>query len=142
MPYPDVALRNGSNSRTLAWADVYWFDFGAPASNQYTIAGPRPCVIVSNLATLVGRTVVVCPSTGAEHAVPGYDYHVLVKKAEFAPLDKDSVFKADHLYNVGQTALIDEHYMGTLSQPLMKRLYSQLLNALNVPAFIKQVKRS
>ncbi len=132
MAFPNVPLNRGHYTRALMWGDLYWFDFGRPTSNQFTIAGARPCVIVCDVDTLIGRTVVVCPSTGAEHATPGYDYHVLVTKAEFNPLDKDSVFKVDHLYNIDRSNLIDEHYIGTLPQPLMKRIYLQLLNALNV----------
>ena len=136
MPFPNVPLDRGHHSRTLRWGDVYWFDFGRPTSNQYTIAGPRPCAIVSDLSTLVGRTVVVCPSTGAEHAIPGYAYHVEVKKSEFPQFDKDSVFKVDHLYNIGRDGLIDEHYMATLPLRLIRRMYSQLLNAVNVPRVV------
>lgn len=132
MPFPNVPLRRGHRNRTLAWGDVYWFDFGRPSSHQFPIAGARPCVIVSDVNTLVGQTVVVCPATGAEHAIPGYDYHVEVKKAEFSQLDKDSIFKVDHLYNIDRSDLIDEHYIGALPRPLMERIYLQLLNALNV----------
>ena len=132
MPFPNVPLRSGHHARTLEWGDVYWFDFGRPTSQQFTIAGARPCVIVSDVNTLVGQTVVVCPSTGAEHAIPGYDYHVEVKQVEFSHLDKDSVFKVDHLYNIDRSNLIDEHYIGTLPRQLMRRVYLQLLNALNV----------
>lgn len=132
MAFPNVPLNRGHCTRTLMWGDLYWFDFGRPISNQFTIAGPRPCVIVCDVDTLVGQTVIVCPATGAENAISGYDYHVEVKKAEFSQLDKDSVFKVDHLYNINRSNLIDEHYIGTLSQPLMKRIYLQLLNALNV----------
>jgi len=132
MPFPNFPLARGHLTRTQMWGDVYWFDFGRPTSNQFTIAGGRPCVIVSDIDTLVGRTVVVCPTTGAEHATPGYGYHVLVTKAEFSPLDKDSVFKVDHLYNVDRDNLIDEHYIGTLPLSIMRRIYLQMLNALNV----------
>lgn len=132
MPFPDVSPHNGHVTRNLKWCDVYWFDFGRPTSNQFTIAGPRPSVILSDINTIVGQTVVLCPATGAEHAIPDYDYHVLVTKAEFNPLDKDSVFKVDHLYNVDRRLLIDEHYIGTLSILIMRRIYLQLLNALNV----------
>jgi mRNA-degrading endonuclease toxin of MazEF toxin-antitoxin module len=132
MPFPNVPLDHGHHTRTLVWGDVYWFDFGHPRSNQYTIAGARPCVIVSDMDTLVGQTVIVCPATGVENAVPGYDYHVEVKKVEFNQLDKDSVFKVDHLYNIDRSNLIDEHHIGTLPRQLMRRIFLQLLNALNV----------
>ena len=132
MPFPNFPLNRGHLTRTQTWGDVYWFDFGRPTSNQFTIAGARPCVIMSDLNTLVGQTVVVCPATGVEHAIPGYDYHVLVTRAEFSPLDKDSVFKVDHLYNIDQGNLIDEHYIGTLPLLIMKRIYLQMLDALNV----------
>ena len=138
MPYPNVPRGQDHHSRQLKWGDAYWFDFGQPTSHQYTIAGPRPCVIVSDIDTLRGHTVVVCPSTGVENATPGYDYHVEIKKAEFNPLDKDSVFKVDHLYNIDQQELVDEHYMGTLADHLMKRVYIQMLNALNVSQVLQQ----
>lgn len=132
MPFPNVPLEHGHYDRTLSWGDVYWFDFGRPNSNQFTMAGGHPCVIVSDIATLVGNTVVVCAGTGAEHAIPGYAYHIKIKRTEFRRLEKDTIFKVDHLYNLDRSSLIDEHYIDTLPLALMKRIYLQLLNSINV----------
>ena len=131
MPFPNCPINSGHLTHNLAWGDLYWFDFGKPQSNQYTIAKARPCVVLSDVNTLIGNTVVVCPSTGAEHAIPNYDYHVLVTRNEFILLEKDSVFKVDHLYSVDRNSLIDEHYIGALPLKIMKRLYYQLFNAIN-----------
>jgi len=134
MPFPNVPLHQGTRNRSVHWADLYWFDFGAPASNQYTIAGPRPCLVLSNVATIHGSTLVVSPLTGAEHAIPTYSYHVLVTTSECPALDKDSVVKIDHLYNIHRADLIDQHYIATLPDTVMRRVYLQLANALNFRA--------
>lgn len=131
-PFPNFTISAGNYARSIVWGDVYWFHFGFAGSNQYTIAGPRPCVIVSDVDTLVGRTVVVCPITGAEHVISGYDYHVRIDKCEFNQLDKDSIVKVDHLYNIDRHNLIDEHYIGTLPLGIMNRIYLQMLHALNI----------
>lgn len=137
MPFPNVPLKSGHHDRKLVWGDVYWFDFGRPHSNQFTMAGSHLCLIVSDMSTLVGKTVVVCPGSGAEHAWAGYVYHVEIKRVEFSKLEKDTIFKVDHLYNLDQSSLIDEHYIGTLPQHLMKRIYLQLLNALSVQRILR-----
>ncbi|MEK7216541.1 MAG: type II toxin-antitoxin system PemK/MazF family toxin, partial [Chloroflexota bacterium] len=86
---------------------------------------------VSDPVTQVGKTLVVVPLTGAENAQPGYDYHVLITKAECPPLDKDSVAKADQLYTIERDDLIDQYYIGRLGAKVMRRLYQQLANSLN-----------
>lgn len=134
MPYPNVSLSRGIRSRTVGWGDLYWFDFGTPASHQYTIAGPRPCVVLSNASTIHGRTLVVSPLTGSENAVPRYAYNVPIAKSECPALDKDSVVKIDHLYNINRDDLIDQHYIASLSPALMRKIYLQLANALNFRA--------
>jgi len=76
----------------------------------------------------------VSPLTGAEHAIPTYSYHVLVTTSECPALDKDSVVKIDHLYNIHRADLIDQHYIATLPDTVMRRVYLQLANALNFRA--------
>ena len=64
---PSLVTFGSEPEPTLRWfedmvgGDVCWFDFGAPRSAQYTIAGARPCVLLSNVPTIVGRTLVVSP---------------------------------------------------------------------------------
>lgn len=137
MPFPNVPLSLGHQTRKFLWGDVYWFDFGRPNSNQFTMAGGHPCVIISDVNTLVGRTVVVCPGTGTEHAIPGYAYHVRIGKTEFSVLEKDTVFKVDHLYSIDNHGLNNERYIGTLPQALMRRIYLQLLNAINTQKILR-----
>lgn len=119
---PSLVTFGSEPEPTLRWfedmvgGDVCWFDFGAPRSAQYTIAGARPCVLLSNVPTIVGRTLVVSPLTGREHAITGYPYHVVV----------------DHLYCIDRDALIDEHHIAVCSCSTMKRIMLQTVTALNV----------
>ena len=137
MPYPNYPVDSGSHTRKIAWGDVYWYHFGTPVSNQFTIGGARPCVVLSNVTTLVEGTVVVCPITGKEHERPGYSYHVPLLQSECSALEKDSLVEVDQVFCIHKEDLIDEHYIATLPKPLMKRIYFQLANAMNFLAALK-----
>ena len=132
MPFPgSVDATRGRHERKIAWGDIYWFHFGTAGSHQYTFAGPHPCVVLSDVATVIPGTVVIAPLTSAHHGRSGYAYHVPVGKSDCVGLDNDSVVKADQLYCVDSADLIDEYYVGTLGAAVMKRIYLQLANALN-----------
>lgn len=87
--------------------------------------------MLSHVPTIHGHTLVVSPLTGCENAIPGYAYHVPISLAECPSLDKDSVVKVDHMYSIHRRDLIDQHYITTLPQTLMRRIYLQLANVLN-----------
>jgi mRNA-degrading endonuclease toxin of MazEF toxin-antitoxin module len=130
MPFPNHPLGQGSHVRTVSWGDVYWFDFGRPVSNQYTVGGPRPALVLSDCQRVLRRTVTVTPISGLEHRKTRYAFHVPVLKRDYPALDKDSIVKIDQLYCINRDALIDEHYITTLSPQTLINIYAQLVRAL------------
>lgn len=130
MPFPNYPLHLGHHSREVSWGDVYWFDFGKPLSNQYTVAGARPALVLSDCRRVLRRTVTVTPLTGLEHRKPNYGFHVSVLVADYPALDKDSVVKIDQLYCINRDNLIDEHYITTFTSQIMRVIYAQLVRAL------------
>ena len=130
MPFPNHPLHHGHHTRTVSWGDVYWFDFGRPLSNQYTVARARPALVLSDCRRVLRRTVTVTPLSGLEHRKPGYSFQVPVLAADYPALDKDSIVKIDQLYCVNRDDLIDEHYITTFTPRTMRVVYAQLVSVL------------
>lgn len=130
MPFPNYPLHRGQRTQTVSWGDVYWFDFGKPLSNQYTVAGARPLLVLSDCRRVLRRTVTGTPLTDLEHRKPNYGFHVPVLKADYPSLDKDSIVKIDQLYCINRDDLIDEHYITTFTPQTMRDIYAQLVRSL------------
>lgn len=130
MPFPNHPLAQGHHTRAVSWGDVYWFDFGRPLSNQYTVAKARPALVLSDCRSVLRRTVTVAPLSGLEHRKPNYAFHVPVLVADYSALEKDPIVKIDQLYCINRDDLIDEHYITTFTPQTMRVIYAQLVRAL------------
>jgi mRNA-degrading endonuclease toxin of MazEF toxin-antitoxin module len=130
MSFPNHPLHQGHRKRGVSWGDVYWFDFGRPLSNQYTVARARPVLVLSDCRRVLRRTVTVTPLSGSEHRKPNYAFHVSVLVVDYPALDKDSIVKIDQLYCINRDDLIDEHYITTFTPQTMRAIYAQLVRAL------------
>jgi hypothetical protein len=83
MPFPfHIRPIDFTFDRYPWWGDVYWYDFGVPRAQQHTMAEPHLAVVVSDTRSTLKGTVLLVPLSGAEHRKPGYQFHVLVRKAE------------------------------------------------------------
>lgn len=131
MPFPNYSLNRGRRTREVRWGDVYWYDFGNPISNQYTIGFPRPALVLSDCRRVLRRTVTVAPISGLEHRKPNYTFHVPIEVSDYPALEKDSIVKIDQLYCINRDDLIDEHYITTITPQTMRQIYAQLVLSLN-----------
>lgn len=134
MPYPNVPVDQGHHNRSVTWADVYWYNFGSATSRQYTLAEPHPCVVLSDCTQVLPGIVVVSPLSSIRHIRRQYIFHVPVPHNDCPWLDGDSFVKIDQLYCLDRARLIDEHYIGTMPQHLMIRVYAALIRSLNFEA--------
>lgn len=134
MPFPHrVRFTDYRFDRVPQWGDVYWYDFGMPRAQQHTMAEPHLAIIVSDTKATLRGTVLLVPLSGAEHRKEGYQFHVLIAKAECPELDKDSIAKVDQIYCVPtRPGLPDQYYLTHLSKKLMARIYEPLLKVLGV----------
>jgi mRNA-degrading endonuclease toxin of MazEF toxin-antitoxin module len=138
MPFPaHVRFTDFVFDRYPRWGDVYWYDFGMPRAQQHTMAEPHLAVVVSDTNSTLKGTVLLIPLSGAEHRKEGYQFHILITKAECPRLDKDSVAKVDQIYCVPtRPGLPDQYYLTRLSKKIMARMYEPLLRALGVQYLI------
>jgi len=82
MPFPaHVRFADFAFDRYPRWGDVYWYDFGMPRAQQHTMAEPHLAIVVSDTNTTLKGTVLLVPLSGAEHRKEGYQFHVLITKA-------------------------------------------------------------
>lgn len=139
MPFPDhVHFIDYRFDRVPQWGDVYWYDFGMPRAQQHTMADPHLAVIISDTSVTLRGTVLIIPLSGAEHQRAGYEFHVLIKKAQCPALDKDSIAKVDQIYCVPtKPGLPDQYYLTRLSKKTMARLCEPLLRVLGFPYVLK-----
>jgi mRNA-degrading endonuclease toxin of MazEF toxin-antitoxin module len=73
----------------IQWGDLYWFDFGKPASRQKSFALPHPAVVVNDTSLTLPGSVLLVPITDLTHKKPGYEFHVNMTRFDCPQLDSE-----------------------------------------------------